>query len=50
MQTRSQVPNHAAVYVGNSRILQHSQNRLSSIDLYNDWYRKITKHIIRYKD
>lgn len=48
MQIRSQVPNHAAVYVGGNLILHHNTNRLSSRDNYADYYRRHTVKVLRY--
>jgi proteasome lid subunit RPN8/RPN11 len=50
MQVGSQVPNHGAVYLGDGTILHHQYNRLSSKDVYGGWYKKVTSHIMRYKD
>lgn len=36
----SHVMNHAAVYVGEGRILQHVQDRLSSIDVWGGFWKK----------
>jgi len=49
MQIVSPVPNHAAVYVDDNKILHHIQGKVSSIDVYGGWYRKITTHILRHK-
>lgn len=50
MQLASPVANHAAVYVGDDRILHHVANRLSSKDVYGGWFRKCTVAVIRHKD
>lgn len=50
MQVASPVPNHAAVYIGDNKIIQHIMHRLSSRDVYGGWYRKTTIAVIRYKD
>lgn len=50
MTVGSKVPNHGAVYLGNDRIGHHQTGRLSSVDLYGGWYKKITTHIMRHKD
>lgn len=42
-------PNHAAVYIGQQKILQHLQGRLSSRDVYGGWYRKVTTHVLRHR-
>lgn len=43
-------PNHGAIYLGNGMILHHLQGRLSGKDLYSDYFRKNTIHILRHKD
>ncbi len=43
-------PNHAAIWVGDNRILHHPRGKLSSINIYGGWYRKVTTHIFRHKD
>lgn len=45
----STVVNHAAVYIGDGKILQHCTNRLSSRDVYGGYWRKYTKYIVRHK-
>lgn len=40
---------HAAVYLGESKILHHVQNRLSSIDRYEGLWKNMTVGIIRHK-
>lgn len=50
MQIGSPVPNHAAIYVGNSQIIHHCTHRLSSRDVYGGFWQKCTTHILRYKD
>jgi proteasome lid subunit RPN8/RPN11 len=50
MQVGSPVPNHAAVWVGDNKILHHQLGRLSTIDVYGGWYRKVTTHVFRHKD
>ena len=47
MQSRSSTPNHAAVYVGNGRIVHHFYGRLSTRDIYGGYWREITRLIIR---
>ena len=51
MQVRSdnRVPNHAAIYIGNSMILHHLYGRLSSRDIYGGFWRECTTNILRYK-
>ena len=50
MQVRSRVPNHAGIYVGNTRILHHLYGQLSREDLYNGYWQEVTTHILRHKD
>lgn len=46
MRLRSPVENHAAIYEGAGRILQHLQGRLSSRDVYGGyWQRHTTAHL-----
>lgn len=49
MQLASPVANHAAVYIGDNKILHHVANRLSSRDIYGGWFRKCTVAVIRHK-
>ena len=49
MQCRSQVPNHAAIYVGDSRILQHLSGRLSGVDVYGGYWQRSTVAVVRYR-
>jgi len=49
MQVASPTPNHAAVYVGDNRIMQHFAGRLSSLDVWGGWYEKITVKILRHQ-
>jgi len=46
----SSIPNHAAVYLGNGKMIHHVQYRLSSIDMYGGYWLKHTWGIIRHKD
>lgn len=48
MQVGAEVPNHAAVYLGDGHILHHLQGRLSSRDVYGGYWQKITTHCLRY--
>jgi proteasome lid subunit RPN8/RPN11 len=48
MQIGSNVPNHAAIYLGDDLILHHIQQRLSSRDVYGGFWRKNTRMILRY--
>lgn len=49
IQSASQVPNHAAIYLGDNLILQHVMKRLSSRDVYGGWYRKCTVAVLRHR-
>lgn len=51
MQLESPLPNHAAIYLGDSQILHHLQGRLSSRDLYgrDSYYGKSTACILRHE-
>lgn len=49
MQIRSPVPNHAGVYVGDTRILHHMHSRLSSRDIYGGYLREATRMILRHR-
>jgi len=46
----SVIANHAAVYLGDGKILHHIQGRLSSIDMYGGYWLKHTWGIVRHKD
>lgn len=43
------VPNHAAIYLGDSLMLHHLHGRLSSRDLYAGYFQEVTRAILRYK-
>lgn len=47
MQIRADVPNHAAVYVGDGLILHHFHGRMSSRDVYDGYWQENTRVIIR---
>lgn len=49
MQVGCNVPNHAAVYVGDTLVLQHVYGRLSSRDVYGGYWRKHTTHVLRHR-
>lgn len=49
IQNGSDKVNHGAIYLGDSIILHHSTNRLSSRDVYGGYWRKNTRCIIRHK-
>ena len=48
MQIGSPVPNHAAVFV-DGKIEHHLYGRLSSRDVYGQFYKDRTTHVLRYK-
>lgn len=45
----SPVPSHAAIYVGNNKVLHHVQNRLSRVDDYRGMFRNFTASIWRHE-
>lgn len=49
MQVLSQVPNHAAIYMGDNVILHHLDGRLSSRDVFGGYYRKVHTHTLRHE-
>jgi cell wall-associated NlpC family hydrolase len=49
MQVHSEVPNHAAIVLGDGLILHHLQGRLSSRDVYGGYWQKITTHTLRHQ-
>lgn len=49
MQINATVPNHAGVYLGDGLIGHHLYGRLSSKDVYGQFYRDRTTHIVRHK-
>lgn len=46
----SDVPNHAGVYIGENKILHHLEERLSSRDSFNTYWRKVLWGVLRYKE
>jgi proteasome lid subunit RPN8/RPN11 len=50
MQAGADRPNHAAIYIGDQRIIQHVMGRLSSRDVWGGWWRKNATHFLRHKD
>ncbi len=48
MQVAARVPNHAAVYLGNDRILHHLHGRLSRVEPWGGDWRKRTIKVLRY--
>ena len=49
MQLGANLPNHAAVYLGDQQILHHVQGRLSSRDIYGGYYVKSTAMVLRHE-
>lgn len=49
MQVLSDVPNHAAIYLGDDVIGHHLYGRLSGRDVYGGYYKKHTTHVLRRK-
>jgi proteasome lid subunit RPN8/RPN11 len=49
IQVGCNVPNHAAVYLGDGMILQHVYGRLSSRDVYGGYWQKHTTHVLRHR-
>lgn len=50
MQIQSEKTNHAAIYIGDNKILHHLYGKMSKVDLYGDYYRERTVRIVRHKD
>lgn len=50
MAVNSTVPNHAAVYLGNNRILHHYMNRRSEDVMYKGLWKNTTCVVLRHKD
>lgn len=48
MQVQADVPNHAAIYLGNETILHHLHSRLSSRDAYGGYWAKHTTQVLEY--
>ena len=49
MNIRSNITNHAGIYLGNDKILHHLAGRLSCREMYGSYYRQYTTHIIRHE-
>lgn len=49
MNFLSPLPNHAAVFLGDSIILHHLQGRLSCREIYGGFYRKAATHFLRHR-
>ena len=50
MRVASPVTNHGAVYLGDNRIIHHVQNRLSCRDIYSEFWRQRTTHVLRHEN
>lgn len=50
MQVKSTVPNHAGIYIGNTRILHHLYGQLSREEIYGGYWQQNTTHILRYRE
>jgi proteasome lid subunit RPN8/RPN11 len=48
MQIQSKRVNHAAVYVGDGKVLHHLYGRLSRNDVYGGYWQRNTRMIVRY--
>jgi len=49
MKVLSPVPNHAAIFIGENKILHHLYGRLSNREIYNKYWRNHTTHHLRHK-
>jgi proteasome lid subunit RPN8/RPN11 len=49
MQLGADLPNHAAIYLGDQQILHHVQGRLSSRDVLGGYYVKSTAMVLRHE-
>lgn len=49
MQLNADLPNHAAIYLGDQQILHHVQGRLSSRDVLGGYYVKSTACVLRHE-
>lgn len=50
MNIASNVANHAAIYIGDGKILHHPYGRLSLEEVYGYYYRARTKFVLEYPD
>ncbi|MGI2095449.1 C40 family peptidase [Shewanella glacialipiscicola] len=50
MQIQSQRVNHAAVYVGEGKIIHHLYGRLSRHDIYGGYWQRNTRLVVRYNN
>jgi len=49
MNIRAPISNHCAIYIGNDKILHHLAGRLSCREMYGQYYRQYTTHVIRHE-
>lgn len=49
MNIRADVPNHAAVYLGDGIILHHMYGRLSTRDVYGGYWAEVATKLLRYE-
>ena len=49
MQLGADVPNHAAIYIGNGLVLHHPRDRLSCKDVYGGIWQKHTVMHLRHR-
>ena len=49
LHLESDVPNHAAIYLGDNVLLHHVQGRLSSRDVYGEYYLQSTAKILKHE-
>ena len=49
MQLCANLPNHAAIYLGDQQVLHHVQGRLSSRDVFGGYYVKSTAMVLRHE-
>jgi proteasome lid subunit RPN8/RPN11 len=49
MQVRADVANHAAIYLGDGRILHHLHGRLSCEDVYGGYWQRHTLAVVRHQ-
>ena len=50
MRLNANVTNHAAIYIGDNRLLHHAFGQLSSRTPYGKYYRDRTVRIVRHKE
>ena len=50
MKCMSPVVNHAAIYVGDTKIMHHTLGRLSGVETYGGYWRKVTVTAVRHRE